>query len=218
MQVKVSGSGIKEVNEHKKKQVQIIKQSFPLMCSKSLSFRHVINIKTGDSLCSWCHLWNLTHISHLCTSQFRGWNFPGNPWPAAPPWLSEHHLPEAWLGASSPLVMLPTEAAGYLCPHLGQHLPNHVPGASCSWLCERVILKSLLESDFLGSVCAKSLQSCPTLWDPMGCSPPCSSVHGILQVRIREWVAMPSSRGSSPPRDLTHVSYISCIGRWVLYH
>ena len=40
----------------------------------------------------------------------------------------------------------------------------------------------------------------------------------ILQARILEWVAMPSSRGSSRPRDRTHVSYISCIGRWVLYH
>ena len=44
---------------------------------------------------------------------------------------------------------------------------------------------------------AKSLQSCPTLCDPMDCSPPGSSVHGILQARILEWVAMPSSRGSS---------------------
>ena len=42
---------------------------------------------------------------------------------------------------------------------------------------------------------AKSLQSCPTLCDPMDCSPPGSSAHGILQARILEWVAMPSSRG-----------------------
>ena len=46
--------------------------------------------------------------------------------------------------------------------------------------------------------------------DPAG-----SSVHGILQARILEWVAMPSSRGSSWLKDQTHVSYISCIGRWV---
>ena len=46
----------------------------------------------------------------------------------------------------------------------------------------------------------KSFKSCPTLCDPMGCSPPGSSVHGILQARILEWVAMPSSRGSSRPR------------------
>ena len=50
-------------------------------------------------------------------------------------------------------------------------------------------------------VCAKSLQSCLTLWDPMDCSPPGSSVHGILQARRLELVAMPFSRGSSRPRD-----------------
>ena len=44
-------------------------------------------------------------------------------------------------------------------------------------------------------------QSCPTLCDPMDCSPPGSSVHGILQARILEWVAIPFSRGSSQPRD-----------------
>ena len=70
----------------------------------------------------------------------------------------------------------------------------------------------------LTCVCAKSLQSCLTLCHPMDCSPPGSSVHWILQTRILEWVAMPSSRGSSWPRDQTHISYISCIGRSVLYH
>ena len=47
------------------------------------------------------------------------------------------------------------------------------------------------------------VQSCPTLCDPMNCSLPGSSVRGILQARILEWVAMLSSRGSSQPRDLT---------------
>ena len=46
-------------------------------------------------------------------------------------------------------------------------------------------------------VCARSLQSCPTLGDPLDCSLPGSSVHEILQARILEWVAMPFSRGSS---------------------
>ena len=64
---------------------------------------------------------------------------------------------------------------------------------------------------------AKSLQSCPTLCDPRECSPPGNSVHGILLVRLLEWVAMPSSRGSSQPRDQTHVSCVSCIGRQFLY-
>ena len=49
-------------------------------------------------------------------------------------------------------------------------------------------------------------QSCPTLCDPMDCSPPGSSVHGIFQARILEWVAISFSRGSSQPRDGTQVS------------
>ena len=43
-----------------------------------------------------------------------------------------------------------------------------------------------------GCLCEKSLQSCPTLWDPIDCSLPGSSVHGILQGRTLEWVAIPS--------------------------
>ena len=45
-----------------------------------------------------------------------------------------------------------------------------------------------------------------------------ASVHGIIQARILEWVAMPSSRGSSRPRDWIHISNVSCIGRQILYH
>ena len=62
------------------------------------------------------------------------------------------------------------------------------------------------------SLHAKLLQSCPTLCDLMGCSSPVSPVHGILQLRILEWVAVPFSRGSSWPRHGNHISYISCIG------
>ena len=56
---------------------------------------------------------------------------------------------------------------------------------------------------------AKSLQSCPTLCNPMDCNPPGSSVHGILQARKLEWVAIPFSRGSSRPRDRTRVSCLA---------
>ena len=59
------------------------------------------------------------------------------------------------------------------------------------------------------SMPAKSIQLCPTLWDPMDCSPPGSSVHGILQARILEWVAIPSSRGSSRLKDWTWVCCIA---------
>ena len=54
--------------------------------------------------------------------------------------------------------------------------------------------------------------------DSMNCSLPGSSVHGIFQARILEWVAIYSSRRSSWPRDQILVSCISCIGRWILYH
>ena len=49
-------------------------------------------------------------------------------------------------------------------------------------------------------------KSCPTLCEPMGCSPPGSSVHGILQARILAWVDLSSSKGSSWPRDGTPIS------------
>ena len=65
---------------------------------------------------------------------------------------------------------------------------------------------------------ATLVQSCLTLCNPMDCSPPGSSVHGILQVRILEWVAVPSFRISSQFRDRTRISSVSCTGRQVLYH
>ena len=57
-----------------------------------------------------------------------------------------------------------------------------------------------------------SLQSCSVLWDPKDCSPPGSSVHGILQARILEWVAISSSRGSSQGSNPRLTS--ACTGRW----
>ena len=66
--------------------------------------------------------------------------------------------------------------------------------------------------DFKHDTCfAKSLQSCMTLCDPMDCSQPGSSAHGILQARISEWVAISSSGEPSQPRDQT------CICKHVLY-
>ena len=68
---------------------------------------------------------------------------------------------------------------------------------------------------------AKSLESiCLTLCDPMDCSPPGSTIHGVLQVRILEWDAMASSKGSLRamfPALVGEFSCISCIGRRDLY-
>ena len=63
-------------------------------------------------------------------------------------------------------------------------------------------------------VCAHA-QSCPTPWDPMDCSLPGSSVHGIFQARILEWVAVSYSRRSSRPRDQT---LVSCISKRIVWH
>ena len=67
----------------------------------------------------------------------------------------------------------------------------------------------IIQITILNPTCAQSLQSCPTLWDPMDYSLPGSSVRGILQARILKWVPGPFSKGSSQPKDQTQVSHIT---------
>ena len=88
---------------------------------------------------------------------------------------------------------------------------------------ETCIISNLLNlnskfSTYWLSLFSEVTQSCPTLCNCMDCSPAVSSIHGIFQARILEWVDLPSSREPSQPRDRTHVSYVSCIGTRVLYH
>ena len=66
--------------------------------------------------------------------------------------------------------------------------------------------------------CAHSLSHIWLFCNAMDCSLPGSSVCGISQARILEYIAISSSRESSCPRDWTHVFCISCIGKWILYH
>ena len=61
----------------------------------------------------------------------------------------------------------------------------------------------------VNQLCVLVAHLCPILWDPKDCSPPSSSVHGILQARILEWLAIPFSRESSWPRDWTWVFCIA---------
>ena len=68
------------------------------------------------------------------------------------------------------------------------------------------------------SPCTMHAQSCLTYCHSMYYNPPGSSVHGIFQVRILDWIAITYSRGSSLPRDQTCISCISCIDRQFLYH
>ena len=88
------------------------------------------------------------------------------------------------------------------------------------WLHERNIMVIVLHCPVLWCLCAFVLSCCSrvwlfvTLW-AIACQAPLSM--GILQARILEWVAMPSSRGPFQTRDRTCVSYVSCTGRQVLY-
>ena len=91
------------------------------------------------------------------------------------------------------------------------------PAPRNKFLCQaKNVLMNYPSFPFLGFwfVALLVTKLCLTLCDPMDCSPPASSVHGILQARILVWVATSFYRGPSWPRDKTHVSYI---GRWILY-
>ena len=85
---------------------------------------------------------------------------------------------------------------------MASYLPKAIPLTACQVGISACVLS-----------CLSHVQPFVT---PMDCSLSGPSVHGLLQARILEWVAMPSSRGSSRPRDQTHVSYVSCIGKWIL--
>ena len=108
---------------------------------------------------------------------------------------------------SSANCLVETDQFWHLLSNLRQHFWwPHLDGSSVS-----------PRYNTLLCVCVLT-ESCLTLRDPRDCSPPGSSVHGIVQARMLEWVAISFSRGSSQPRDWTHISYISCIGRHILYH
>ena len=102
-------------------------------------------------------------------------------------------------------------ARGILVPRPGiEPAPLALKASSLN---HRLLGKSLRR--VLATVCTSSVaQSCLTLFNPMGCSPSGSSVYGILQARILEWVAISSPKGTLQLKDRTHVS---CICRQILY-
>ena len=101
-----------------------------------------------------------------------------------------------------------------LWPHGLQHTrlsyPSIHPGV-CLDSCP------LSQSCYLSCPLCSVMQLCRTLCNFIDCSLSGSSVHGILQARIVEWISMPFSRGSSWPRGQTLFSYIFCIGRWIFF-
>ena len=118
------------------------------------------------------------------------WDSPGNYWSGLP-CLSPGDLSDPGIKPRSPALQ-------------ADSLPSKPPGKSvCVCVCACVCIHA--------SMRAKSLWSCSTLCDLMHCGQPGSSVHWTLQAGILEWVAMPSSRGTSRPRDRTHVFCSSCL-------
>ena len=103
-------------------------------------------------------------------------------------------------------ILLSSRVVGIGCDSYSNHF-------SISTIAHTVIMSH--DTCWLVSFSVLVAQSCLTLFDPMDCSPPYSSVHGILQARILEWVAIPFSRGSSWPSNRTQVC-LCC--RQILYH
>ena len=108
------------------------------------------------------------------------------------PSVCEGQLPYLWLSLTS------IHHTHYLKPYSKPGCPSGPFTAG-----EQVLAELLI-----GGSESEVVQSCLTLWDPMDCSPPGSSIHGIFQARVLEWVVISLSRGSSLPRDRTRVSRI----------
>ena len=100
----------------------------------------------------------------------------------------------------------------YLMPHspeTHQSFFFHFPQKAITLISSLCIFPEIPVVNTSPCKCAKSLQFCLTLCKPLDCSPLGSSVHGILQAGILEWVAIPFSRGSSRFRDQTQVSSVT---------
>ena len=96
-------------------------------------------------------------------------------------------------------------------PKMLYSYPSRSPSAPRLYLASRCHGSQSMHALCTSCCCLLVAKSCPTLCNPMDCSLPGSSVHGILQARILEWVAIFFSRGSSQ-------TLVSCIGRQILYH
>ena len=132
------------------------------------------------------------------------WNFPGKSTGVGCHFLLQGIFPTQELNPGLPHC----RQTLYHLSHQGSPIPKKGNTKECSNYhtialishASKVMLK-ILQTRLQQYVNRVHAQSCPTLCDPMDCIPSGSSVHGILQTRILEWIAMCSSRGSSCPRD-----------------
>ena len=124
-------------------------------------------------------------------------------------WCS--HYPRKWVLHASLLHIWRKWDPKGKWPAQRQTVNNWLTG---TWTCLSDARNTHSHLPYCVYVCAPL---CPTLCNPMDCSPPGSSTHGFSQAWILEWVAISYSRESSWPKDWTHISCVSWIGRWVLY-
>ena len=128
------------------------------------------------------------------------------------------------------------ETLTWMCWYFAGPFPVPWPlGLRCRWFCEVFLILSVclfvficvtfvtshwknLRSSSTATATAKSLQSCPTLCDPVDCSLLGSSIHGIFQTRILEWVDISYSGESSDPGIEPLSPASPCIGRQILYN
>ena len=96
-----------------------------------------------------------------------------------------------------------------------QYLSHQFPFSGGNPYCQTLIY---LSRHMLCTRACSVTQLCLTFCYPMDCNLPGSSVHGIFQARILAQVAISYSRGSSRPRDRTHISWVSCISRQILFY
>ena len=145
-------------------------------------------------------------------SSILAWRIPGTEEPGGLPSMGLHRVGYDWSDLASGAAALwrtltqcgSVQTTCYSVVFTATSMPHqHSP------LARHVLL---VDSQLKPCCCSLVTKLCPTL--PMDCIPPGSSVHAISQSRILEWVAISFSRGSSQPRNWTH---ISCIGRQILY-
>ena len=156
------------------------------------------------------------------------WRIPGMVEPGGLPSMGSHRVGHDWsdLAAAAAAGYLGPDRTGFCLRSDHQLLSLRSSGSQILITTPRLgkaeVIKGQLSLCLFLCVCVcvcvlacSVAQLCPTLCDPMDGGWPGISVHGILQARILDWVAISSSRGSSWPRDQTWVSHI---GRQILYH
>ena len=152
-------------------------------------------------------------------SSVLAWRIPGTGEPGGLPSMGSHRVGHDWSNLAAAAAA--KDGKEEVIPNSPQSISIHYMPTGAKYSASEAMLQSwkdrfICTYIFMGyiHICCKDINICHwcacqvALFVSFSLQP-----CGILQARIMEWVAMPSSRGSSPPRDPTHVSYVSCIGR-----